>query len=326
MEDLDQAIAAATVDDPVLLILFDLDGFKAYNDTFGHPAGDALLSRLGRSLDAAVEDRGTAYRMGGDEFCVIGRLVLDADPLAAAAAAALEAHGEGFSITASYGAVVLPVDGTDAAEALRKADQRLYASKGSGRASAGRQATDALLKALSERNADLGVHLRDVTDLSEAMAEQLALPPEQRITLLEAAALHDVGKVGIPEAILDKPGPLDEQEWEFMKTHTQIGERILSAAPALSQAAKIVRSTHERYDGHGYPDGLAGDGIPLAARVIAVCDEYDAMITNRPYRAAMSSEAALSELRRNSGTQFDPAVVTAFAAVLEARKSVGSAA
>ncbi len=326
MEDLEGRLAGATPDDPVLLTLFDLDGFKAYNDTFGHPAGDALLARLGRSLRDAVEDRGTAYRMGGDEFCVLGRLVLDAEPLAAAAAAALSAHGEGFSISASYGAVVLPLDGADPSEALRKADQRLYASKGSGRASAGRQATDALLKALSERNPDLGVHLCDVTDLCEAVAERIDLPPEQRTALLQAAALHDVGKVGIPEAILDKPDRLDDQEWEFIRTHTLIGERILSAAPALSQAAKLVRSTHERFDGGGYPDGLAGEEIPLAARVIAVCDAYDAMTTNRPYRPARSPAQALAELQAHAGTQFDPAVVAAFVQVLAARTSIGTIA
>ena len=322
MEDLDEAVAAATADDPVLLILFDLDGFKAYNDTFGHPAGDALLSRLGRALHGAVEDRGTAYRMGGDEFCVLGRLALDADPLAAAGAAALSTHGDGFNVSASHGSVVLPVDASSPAEALRKADQRLYASKGSGRASAGRQATDALLTALSERNPDLGIHLCDVTDLVKAVAAELEIPSEQMTSLLQAAALHDVGKVGIPDAILDKPGRLDEQEWEFVRTHTQIGERILSAAPALAQVARIVRSTHERYDGAGYPDGLAGDAIPLASRVIAVCDAYDAMVANRPYRSAMSSEGALSELLRNSGTQFDPAVVAAFAPALAGREGV----
>ncbi len=325
MEDLEQAIACATGDDPVLLILFDLDGFKAYNDTFGHPAGDALLSRLGKALHTAVEERARAYRMGGDEFCVLGGLVLDADPLAITAAAALSTQGDGFSVTASYGSVVLPVDASTPADALRIADERLYASKDTGRASAGRQTTDALLKALSERNADLGTHLCDVTDLVGAVAAELPIPSDQMPSLLQAAALHDVGKLGIPDAILDKAGPLDDQEWAFIRSHTRIGERILGAAPALTKAAKIVRSTHERYDGGGYPDGLAGEDIPLASRVIAVCDAYDAMTANRPYRPEMSSEGALSELRRNSGTQFDPGVVSAFAAVL-ARERVGSAA
>jgi diguanylate cyclase (GGDEF)-like protein/PAS domain S-box-containing protein len=322
MEDLEREIGSATPEDPVLLLLFDLDGFKAYNDTFGHPAGDALLSRLGHRLEAAVEGRGTAYRMGGDEFCVLGGLGVDgADPLASAASAALSEQGQGFNVTASFGSVVLPMDGEDAAQALRNADQRMYARKGSGRASAARQASDALLKALAERSEELANHMCDVTDLCEAVGEALEIPEGEMAHLLQAAALHDVGKVGIPDAILEKPAPLDDEEWEFMRKHTQIGERILGAAPALTQAAKIVRSTHERMDGRGYPDRLSGEAVPLASRVIAVCDAYDAMISTRPYRAAMSPEGAISELRRNSGTQFDARVVDAFIAVLAERKS-----
>jgi PAS domain S-box-containing protein/diguanylate cyclase (GGDEF)-like protein len=317
MDDLERHVAAATPEELLVLLLFDLDGFKAYNDTFGHPAGDALLTRLGKNVATAVEGRGVAYRMGGDEFCVLGHLEVDGpDSLSEAAAAALREHGEGFTITASHGSVVLPLEATDAAEALRMADQRMYASKGEGRASAARQATNTLLKALSERSADLGTHLSDVTDLSEAAARRLGLPNEQIAPLLQAAALHDVGKIAIPDAVLNKPAPLDESEWEFMRSHTVIGERILAEAPALSEAARIVRWSHERFDGKGYPDGLAGDEIPLAARIIAVCDAYDAMTTDRPYRPAVTTEAALAELRLNSGTQFDPAVVEVFVAGL----------
>jgi diguanylate cyclase (GGDEF)-like protein/PAS domain S-box-containing protein len=326
MQDLESTVAAATLADPMLLLLFDLDGFKAYNDTFGHPAGDALLARLSRRLWAAVEGRGVAYRMGGDEFCVLGPLGVDGEaPLASAAGAALTEHGEGFSVTASYGSAVLPVDGKDSAEALRCADQRLYGRKGTGRASAARQATDALLRAVSERSADLGTHLHDVTGLCQSVADRLNVSEEELAPLLQAAALHDVGKVGIPDAILEKPGPLDDEEWAFMRTHTQIGERILSAAPALAGAAKIVRSTHEHYDGSGYPDRLSGHDIPLASRIIAVCDAYDAMISDRPYRTAMSVEGACSELRRGAGTQFDPRVVDAFLAALAEEGSAISA-
>jgi len=165
-----------------------------------------------------------------------------------------------------------------------------------------------------------------VTDLCQAVAVRLELPPEQMTSLLQAASLHDVGKVGIPEAILDKPTALDETEWAFVRTHTVIGERILGAAPALSQAARIVRSTHERYDGGGYPDGLGGDRIPLASRVIAACDAYDAMTSNRPYREARSPQAALAELHRHAGTQFDPVVVAALVEVLARRSTVGTTA
>jgi HD-GYP domain-containing protein (c-di-GMP phosphodiesterase class II) len=127
-----------------------------------------------------------------------------------------------------------------------------------------------------------------------------------------AAQLHDVGKIAIPDAILNKPGPLDEDEWRFMRRHTIIGERIVSGAPALSEAARLIRASHERFDGDGYPDGLRGEEIPIGSRVIAVCDAFDAMIADRPYRASLSPAAAMRELERCSGSQFDPVVVEAF--------------
>jgi diguanylate cyclase (GGDEF)-like protein/PAS domain S-box-containing protein len=323
MQDLEARIEDTSAD--TLLVLFDLDGFKAYNDAYGHPAGDALLVRLGERLQAAVCGRGSAYRMGGDEFCVLASLMADGpEAMAAAGSAALTEHGEGFEITASHGTAVMPLEAKTPAEALGAADQRMYARKGRKRTSAGRQATDALLKALAERNPNLGEHLDDVTGLCEAVGRELCLPDEEMTPLLQAAALHDVGKVAIPDAILDKPGPLDETEWEFMRTHTLIGERILAEAPSLTEASKIVRSSHERHDGEGYPDGLAGDEIPLAARIIAVCDSFDAMTSNRPYRTAMSVEGALSELYKCAGTQFDPVVLNAFMKVIRAAHTADS--
>ncbi len=324
LNDLETRLDTETPE-PTLLLVFDLDGFKAYNDAYGHPAGDALLVRLGERLEAAVSGRGRAYRMGGDEFCVLSTLMTDGpDALAAAGAAALAETGEGFEITASHGSAQIPHEAATAAEALGTADQRMYARKGRKRTSAGRQATDALLKALAERNPSLGDHLDDVTGLCEAVGKQLGLTEEEMTPVLQAAALHDVGKVAIPDAILDKPGPLDETEWEFMRTHTLIGERILAEAPALAEAAKIVRSSHERHDGKGYPDGLTGEDIPLPARIIAVCDSFDAMTSNRPYRTAMSTEGALSELHNCSGTQFDPRVIAAFVKAIRAPQPANS--
>jgi two-component system cell cycle response regulator len=128
---------------------------------------------------------------------------------------------------------------------------------------------------------------------------------------LRAAELHDIGKLAIPDAIVHKPGPLDAHEWAFMKQHAIIGQRILNAAPALAPVAAIVRSAHERWDGSGYPDGLSGEAIPLGARIIAVCDAYDAMTSERCYQNARSHRDALAELRHHAGTQFDPAVVEA---------------
>jgi two-component system, cell cycle response regulator len=298
-----------------VLVLFDLDGFKHYNDTFGHPAGDALLIRLGASLSAYLADRGVAFRMGGDEFCALlepaGRPV---EPLVTGAAAALSERGEGFEIGCSYGAIELPAEAGDVAEALRIADQRMYAQKNAGRMSASRQSKEVLLRALAERNPELRNHLSGVAALAEATALRLQLGHEEIEQVRHAAELHDVGKVAVPDAILTKPGPLDEDEWAFIRRHTLIGERIVAAAPALTRVAALVRSSHERWDGDGYPDRLAGDEIPLGARIVAVADAFDAMTVPRPYSTARSEADALAELRRCAGTQFDPAVVEAFVA------------
>jgi two-component system cell cycle response regulator len=309
MDDLEAAMSSSE-----LLVLFDLDGFKRYNDTFGHPAGDALLKRLGSRLAGAVAPHGRAYRMGGDEFCVLlgGP---NTDVALAAAAAALCETGQGFSIGASHGTVVPGRDATTAAEALQVADQRMYGHKASRAAGRASESRDVLMRVLAEREPGLHEHITSVAELAGAIGYRLGMEPEAIDELVRAAELHDVGKMAIPDTILNKPGPLDEDEWAFMRRHTLIGEAILSAAPALVPVARIVRSSHERYDGRGYPDGLAGDEIPVAARVVAICDAYDAMTSDRSYRRGMAPEVAIEELRRSAGTQFDPEVVEVFCAV-----------
>jgi two-component system, cell cycle response regulator len=311
---LERELPKATAADPLVLVLFDLDGFKHYNDTFGHPAGDSLLARLGTSLAAFLRGRGSAYRMGGDEFCALLRPGdRAAEPLVVGAAAALSEHGEGFVISCSYGAIELPVEAANVADALRIADQRMYAQKNAGRTSASRQSKDVLVRALAERNPELRSHIGGVADLAEATALLMALGHDEVELVRHAAELHDVGKVAVPDAILTKPGPLTDEEWAFIRRHTVIGERIIGAAPALTRVAKLVRHSHERWDGAGYPDALAGAEIPLGARIVAVADAFDAMTSPRPYSAALAPEAALEELERCAGTQFDPAVVSAFA-------------
>jgi two-component system, cell cycle response regulator len=327
MADLHEKLPAATTEHPLAVVLFDLDGFKEYNDAFGHPAGDALLVRLGARLADAVQGHGRAYRLGGDEFCAVlhpGPAGLEV--LAGACVAALTDRGEGFEVTTSHGAVVAPVEVSDATEALQIADRRMYARKGDRRVSAGRQSRDVLLRSLSERQPDLHVHLRGTADLALMVGRELGMHSEELDDVAHAAELHDVGKIAIPDVILEKSGPLDETEWGFMRRHTIIGERILLAAPALRSVARLVRSSHERWDGEGYPDGLAGEEIPLGARIVAVCDAFDAMTTNRPYRRRIGTPQALEELRRCAGSQFDRAVVEAFGRVLERERAAAEAA
>ena len=320
LADLERAVARATPDDPRLCVLLDLDGFKAYNDAFGHPAGDKLLSRLGQRLQDVVDDYGKAYRLGGDEFCILARSgTAGAQRIADTARAALTEIGEAFAVTSSAGVVSIPADAGAPAEVLQVADRRMYADKGRRSSSAGHQSRAVLLRILREREPAMHDHLIGVAELARAVGRELGMGNEELDELARAAELHDIGKIAIPEEILHKPGPLDPDEWAFVHRHPLIGERILGAAPALRPVARIVRSTHERWAGGGYPDGLAGDEIPLGARIVAVCDAYEAMVSDRPYRPALSPEMAVEELRDGAGSQFDPQVVAVFTAALRVR-------
>ena len=318
--DLEGELLVASEASPRALLLFDLDGFKQYNDWHGHPAGDALLRRLGDRLAAAVGDHSRAYRLGGDEFCVIvhgGEF--EARRVRGASLEALSDTTDGFEVACSCGLVMIPLDASTSEAVLQIADERLYSQKARRRRfSVSRQTTNALLQAMAEREPDLRDHLDDVAQLARSVAEEMGIRGEELEEVVRAAELHDVGKVAVPDAILNKPGPLTEVEWDYMREHTAAGDRILSAAPALQGVARLVRASHERYDGRGYPDRLMGDEIPLGARIVAVCDAYHAMTTDRPYRDAMTREAALEELHRWAGRQFDPEVVSVFAALIEA--------
>jgi two-component system cell cycle response regulator len=299
---------------PHLLLLFDLDGFKHYNDSYGHPAGDALLRRLGVQLQGAVAGEALAYRMGGDEFCVLAQWDADRAPdeLIELTRGALVSDGEGFRIGASCGYARIPAEGLEASEALRVADRRLYAEKNSGRISALAQSKSVLLRAVGEWDAALSARGQAVAALAAATARELDLDDETIERVAAAGELHDIGKIAIPRPLLTKAGALDADEWEFLRRHTLIGERIVSGAPALVGVAKLIRSSHERWDGRGYPDALAADEIPLGAQIVFISDAFAAMTSERPYAPALSEHAARDELRRGRGGQFSPVVVDAF--------------
>jgi diguanylate cyclase (GGDEF)-like protein len=328
MDELDIAAARSAHGEATTLIFFDLDGFKRYNDTFGHTAGDALLARVGAALAAAVGGDGTAYRLGGDEFCVLaGGRISRQHPLIGDAVAALTEHGSAFTISPSFGLAVLPDDAGSASAALQLADRRMYADKGDGEQRNHRGETrDVLMQLLTERTPRVQDSLHEVGRRVRGLGRHFELDAEQLDELLRAAELHDIGKLAVPDEILFKPGRLTATEWQFMRQHPLIGERILNADPALRPVARLVRASHERWDGTGYPDGLAGQAIPLAARIIAVCDAFEAMRRDRIHRPARTDAQAIQELRRESGRQFDPAVVEALCHQFQAeRASAGQA-
>ena len=256
---------------PRTLAMFDLDGFKTYNDTFGHLAAINCSPASGSVYSTFVAPHGRAYRLGGDEFCVLLDAVGSCRPSRSSRTPpqALSETGSGFSIGASYGTVTIPSEANDVSAALHIADTRMYAKKNGRRAATIiAQTRDVLLGATAEHSASLPEHMLEVGELSRNVARRLGLDAETVELTLRAGELHDVGKIAIPESILSKPGPLSDSEWTFVRNHTLIGERVLNAAPALRPVAKLVRSTHERYDGAGYPDGLSGEQIPLPSRIV----------------------------------------------------------
>jgi two-component system cell cycle response regulator len=328
MTDLLREIDDASLEHPRALVLFDLDGFKRYNDSFGHPAGDSLLARLGRNLAVAVEPWGQAYRLGGDEFCALVTVDRDGiDRVLEVTSAALTEHGRGFVVGASNGLVFLPSEARDPSVAMQIADQRLYGNKGARRrSSVGQQTRDVLLQVLHERQPALHQHLHEVAEMAVAVGRKMSLLPEELDEMARAAELHDVGKMAVPDEILNKPGPLEPGELAFIRQHTLVGERILAAAPALSPVARLVRASHENWDGSGYPDGLRGENIPLASRIIAVCDAFHAMTSERPYQSAVGRTEAIAELRRCAGSHFDPVVVDVLCGQLEGDAARGGGA
>ncbi len=312
LRDLELALAGAGAASPRLMLLFDLNGFKLYNDTFGHPAGDALLARLARRLAEHAAPYGCAYRLGGDEFCVLLEPISDPMAVSAELAASLLERGERFTIGASYGEVLLGVEASNTEHAMRIADQRLYAQKRLLRPLPAPEWRDVLLGLQRERDPELGTHVQEVAHLARLMGTRLEMSGRDLADLVAAAELHDIGKAAIPDAILEKPAALDSEERVFIERHTIIGERILASAATGRTVAAIVRSTHERYDGRGYPDGIRGEQIHLSARIIAICDAYEAMTSPRVYQPAVSVQQALAELAQGAGNQFDPKLTELF--------------
>jgi diguanylate cyclase (GGDEF)-like protein len=318
----------------VSLCLMDIDDFKQINDIRGHPVGDRVLARLASELRQSEE----AFRIGGDEFAL---LMAGADERAAIAAAEKIVERvsgtelePGLRMSVSAGVATYPRHASDRGQLVQAADKALYEAKGAGKGrarlfhldtvdmpelqklaegpdrEARLRAAATLAYAVDARDAYTGSHSHAVGELSAQIATRLGLSSEDIQLVRLAGRLHDLGKLAIPEEILRKPGPLSDSERLVLERHPQIGFRMLQSL-GVEPIATWVLHHHERWDGHGYPEGLAGETIPLGARILFVADAYDAMVTERVYGTGVSRAQALAELGRCAGTQFDPAVVAA---------------
>jgi diguanylate cyclase (GGDEF)-like protein/putative nucleotidyltransferase with HDIG domain len=319
------------------LLMFDIDKFKRINDEHGHAGGDIVLVEVARRLGASVREWDVVARMGGEEFCVIAPALASEDEVAELAERLrLAVSGRTISIanevevpvTISVGVAFLHGGDGSAEHAIECSDRALYAAKRRGRNRVRRftlldqgdmraeqpesvHIAEALALASDLREGAAEQHSNEVARLSAAVARRMGLSEEDVLRARLGGLLHDVGKIAVPDSILTKPGPLTESEWEAMRRHPAVGDELLCNFPELAGACSAVRHHHERYDGTGYPDRLAGDRIPLEARIVAAADAYSAMTIPRPYQLLRTQHGAIVELRQNSGTQFDPAVVDA---------------
>ncbi|MDH5696789.1 MAG: diguanylate cyclase, partial [Dehalococcoidia bacterium] len=313
------------------LFLLDLDNFKAYNDIYGHLSGDRLLNQIGGIVRSSIRGADQAFRYGGDEFVVILPQTNVDDTYTVAERVREQIAGEmaatEIAVTCSIGLASYPSDGVIPGELVTAADTALYYAKNTGgnrvylsskilsepkveagtyTRNGGLGAVYALAAAVDAKDPYTYDHSRKVNAYAVDLAEAIDLLPDEVSRVSTAALLHDIGKIGISDKILSKKGKLSAEEWEQIKTHPRLGANIVGNVPNLVPCVGGILYHHERWDGTGYPEGLAGEAIPLEARILAIADAFAAMTSARPYRDALCHEKVLEELRGNAGEQFDP--------------------
>ena len=325
------------------IFLLDLDNFKTYNDIYGHPSGDMLLNRTGKIIRSSVRDADPAFRYGGDEFIVILPQTTTDDAWSLADRVrqriAEEMEKSKSAVTCSIGLASYPSDGVISRELVTAADTALYFAKRTGGNRVylsskilsepqdnagtyarrnGLSAIYALVSTVEAKDPYTYGHSRKVNTYAVALAEKIGLSPEEVSRVSTAALLHDIGKIGIPDKILNKKGKLNRADWEAIKTHPKLGATIVGNIPNLVPCVSSILHHHERWDGDGYPKGLKGEEISIEARILAIADSFEAMSSARPYRPALCSEKVLEELRNGAGSQFDPELVKVFIGLIEA--------
>lgn len=300
---------------PISLIVIDVNGLKLTNDAFGHEAGDRLLIKVADCIKRSFSNKNVMARIGGDEFVI---LMPNTDHNSASDTihlieTAMEKENiENVPISISSGWATVNEKGESMESLFKRAEDMMYRNKSAERNSLRHQSIQIIIKTLFEKSPREESHSERVSDLCMLIGRQMNMNASEIKNLQIAGLLHDIGKIGISNDILDKEGPLNEEEWIVIKKHPEISYNILSAVNDYGPLAEIVLAHHEWWDGSGYPNGLKGEEIPVKARIIAIADAFDAMISDRPYRKGMSEEKALQIIESQAGKQFDPAIVSIF--------------
>jgi diguanylate cyclase (GGDEF)-like protein/PAS domain S-box-containing protein len=304
---------------PLSIIMADLNGLKLVNDAFGHEIGDRLLKKAAAIIKRSCRSEDIVARWGGDEFSIVLHSTdeKETEEIIARIQSACGRARFSIPVSISLGYATKKKSRTMIKTIIKKAEDSMYRSKLISSQKVQNEIVDSLTRSLFEKNIETEASSQRMAMLAKRMGERLKFPENRIEELILHAKLHDIGKAAVSEKLLKKKGRLDEDEWEEIKKHTEIGYRIANTSTILSPIAEYILCQHEWWDGSGYPRKLKGDEIPLISRIVAVVDSYEAMISDRPYRKAFSREKALKELFKNSGTQFDPELVKEFSAVLE---------
>jgi len=305
---------------PVALIIVDVNGLKLINDTYGHEVGDQLLIRTAEMLKDFAGINDTLARLGGDEFAVIipNMSRKEAEELVSdIKAKSSRTEADLISISVGIGMAVKESEDEDIYRVFNKADDRMYRDKLTMGRSVKSKLVQNLLDTLGAKSNETKEHAVRMTDLAFRLGEKLRLKAQELNKLNLLATLHDIGKVTISEEILKKPGRLNDQEWKKIREHPEKGYSIAAATEEFADIAELILYHHEKFDGSGYPEGLKGTEIPLLSRIITIIDSYDVMTHKRSYSSAVSIKEALKEIKRCSGSQFDPQIADVFIEMME---------
>lgn len=302
---------------PIIILSADLDNLRLINDTLGQKEGDRILKVCAEMLEKPLCKGDVLARVGSDEFIAILPRAVDrtGDEILRQIRNEVDTYNrtsKKMPISISLGYAVSKDQSEHLEATLNEANNMMQLDKKSSSESVRSQVVSALLAALSERDYISGGHAERLKKLCLKVGEEVGLDQQHLSALTMVAQVHDLGKVGIPDSILFKEGPLTEKEWAIMHQHTEKGYRIARSSPELIHVANLILYHHEKWNGRGYPQGLQGNEIPIECRILAIVDAYDAMTTDRPYSQAKSKQEALEEIKRNAGTQFDPLLAEIF--------------